>query len=296
MLLNPPCVSPQPKNLKNSTLQTNKGRYPRVPCSTPSGRSAGAPHAGQIYKRHILIKMAKRTFSRAFKKKRITRKRRRFGNKVFKRWAAKVPKTVRQNVAVTAGLGFPKRMTMTHKYCEKLTLNTGAGGIITYYNFNANSVYDPNSTGTGHQPMYFDQLMAIYDHYCVIGSKITVKVVKTDSAVAAPSTWGIYINDDSTGAADLKAALEQTSGKHKVITVSEPRCILTHKWSAKKAFGGSVLANTELQGTASANPTEYQCYTLWVDSSTSATQTTHEIDVEIEYIVVYKELKDIGSS
>ena len=34
---------------------------------------------------------------------------------------------------------------------------------------------DPNHTGVGHQPLYFDQLMTIYNHYIVIGAKITVK-------------------------------------------------------------------------------------------------------------------------
>lgn len=43
-----------------------------------------------------------------------------------------------------------------------------------YYQFRANSVYDPNLTGVGHQPMGHDQLAALYDKYRVYNAKIVL--------------------------------------------------------------------------------------------------------------------------
>lgn len=230
----------------------------------------------------------KRTASRALRRK---------GKRLLRRWKRRAnKKQVRNRVSVPVGLGFPKRLVMTHKYCEQFSLSTAAGGAVAVYSWNCNSLYDPNSSGVGHQPMYFDQVAALYDHYVVVGSMAIFRLQKTDSLTGAPTTVGVYINDDSTAVTPLTSILEQSQGKHRVLTVANPNVRIVKKWSAKKAFGGSILANTELQGTPSANPTEVQCFTLFVDSSIGAQVTTVQVDVEIRYIAVWKELKDITGS
>ena len=35
-------------------------------------------------------------------------------------------------------------------------------------------MFHPDKSSVGHQPMYFDQLQAIYDHFTVINSRIKV--------------------------------------------------------------------------------------------------------------------------
>lgn len=203
---------------------------------------------------------------------------------------------VRNRTTVPVGLGFPKKMVMTHRYGEIVATNTGASGLLGVYSFVANGLYDPNFSGTGHQPMYFDQMGALYDHYCVIGSKITVKVSKTDSSSNIPTVVGIFVNDDSTVTPTIFGLLENSVGGHRIIQGGKPTTTLTANWSAKKYFGKSALANNELQGTTSANPTELSYYTIYFDSSQSATQTSILLDVQIEYITVWKELKDIATS
>lgn len=57
---------------------------------------------------------------------------------------------------VSLGLGFPKIVKMTHRYFENATLVTSAGGTPAFQRFRANGMYDPNQTGTGHQPMFYE--------------------------------------------------------------------------------------------------------------------------------------------
>lgn len=76
--------------------------------------------------------------------------------------------------------GFPNQMFVKLEYSDKITLDCISGSIASYV-FRGNSLYDPDYTGTGHQPYYHDQLIAIYRKYTVIGSKCAVKFV-TDSA------------------------------------------------------------------------------------------------------------------
>jgi len=72
--------------------------------------------------------------------------------------------------------GFPDRVSLKLKYVDRLDISTSAG--VPYYNhiFRANSVYDPDYTATGHQPLYFDQYSAIYDKYKVRGCRLDLDI------------------------------------------------------------------------------------------------------------------------
>lgn len=195
---------------------------------------------------------------------------------------------------VRAGKGFPKKLMMTHTYADVFNKNTGAAGVLAVHQFRANGMYDPDITATGHQPYYFDQMSAVYNHFTVIGSRIILRVVKADNT-QYPITVGIYINDDATNAS-LQASLEHPSSVHTTLGLSNQSAVLTKNWSAKKTFGSAVLANDNLQGSASADPTEQSVFTIFLDSTSSAQQTSVTIDVTIEYIAVWDELKDIAAS
>lgn len=196
---------------------------------------------------------------------------------------------------VPVGLGFPKKMMMTHKYSQTVSL-TSTGGIYNNLTFNCNGLYDPDAAAGGHQPLYFDQMAAIYDHYTVIGSKITVKLVPATSTTDGYAT-GIFINDDATPLITSLAHLEeQSTGKYRVVPPAyRGTTILTAKWSAKKTFGGSILGNDNLQGGATSNPSELSVFTIGLEGLGGATVQIFA-QILIEYIAVWDELRDIAQS
>lgn len=72
----------------------------------------------------------------------------------------------RRGVKVLSSLQpFPSRQIVKMKYSDVFTTNTGNGWN---YNYNLNSIFDPNRTGTGHQPYGHDQLAVLYNRYRVI--------------------------------------------------------------------------------------------------------------------------------
>jgi len=197
---------------------------------------------------------------------------------------------------VQMGLGFPKKLQMTHKYRERLNFTSGAG-TPSYYYFSCNGMYDPNITGTGHQPLYFDQMTVLYDHYTVIGSKITYRIVQTDLTTKAVHI-SLFLNDETGLTANsLQAISEQSSGVTRLIPQgSTSETFLTKKWSAKATFGGSVLGNDLLAGNASSNPQEQTYFTLGVQCPDLTSAASLIINVEIDYIAVWDELADVNSS
>lgn len=80
-------------------------------------------------------------------------------------------------------------------YFEDITLNPapralGLGGT-NMWAWSLNSLYDPNTSGTGHQPMFFDNYSALYDRYKVSFAKITVTVINHFVNTATANSSGV---------------------------------------------------------------------------------------------------------
>ena len=215
------------------------------------------------------------------------------------RRAANRRKTVVNKTTLNVGLGFPKKVVATHKYSDFFTVKSTAG-IVAKYTFSANDMFDPNVSGTGHQPMYFDQYCALYNHWVVIGSKCRFKVLP-QSSVQPPFAIAAMTNDDATTpviAGGITTAYEETNGKPIKLFAGDStdttKSVML-KYSAKKTFGKNIIGNSLQQGTASAGPTEGYYFDLYVGGLTAADATVCVV-VEIEYIAVWTELKDINPS
>jgi len=196
------------------------------------------------------------------------------------------------------GLGFPKKLLITHRYVEpNLPLITSGSGALSYYTWSCNSLYDPNVTGIGHQPMYFDQLSALYDHYVVIGSRI--KIIVTPANNLQPNAIvGAFVNDDSNVTGTTGSLLENSLVKWRNIpNASTQATVFNLKWSAKKYFGGSIMSDPSLRGTSTSSPTEQSMFTVFLDSTyAGGSAANYNISAVIEYITVWKELREIASS
>lgn len=200
-----------------------------------------------------------------------------------------------QKTKVNYGLGFPKQALIKHKYFETVDIQNTAGATALY-SFRANDLYDPNATGAGHQPLYYDQMTPIYNHWVVIGSKISVTIAH-NSTINNSATACVYLNDDLTTTPILTGLIEQSKCKYTVMPKAntDPRH-LKLAYSAKKQFGGSIMSNINLQGGATFSPSEQVAYTIAVFPQDISSTQTYNIQVMIEYIAVWTEVKDIAGS
>lgn len=185
------------------------------------------------------------------------------------------------------------------KYCELIALNPGLG-TLAYHNFSANGCFDPNVSGTGHQPLGFDQYMVFYDHYTVIGSKITIKGQAEDTT--SEMLVGIFLNDDT--------AFLPTTGQHacelpgsRYTLVSEKdngentSWSLTRRYSTRKQDSSRApLSNPDLKGSAASNPAEQTYFTVWAAPVGAADLAGVNVWVHIEYLIIFHEPKDLAQS
>jgi hypothetical protein len=93
---------------------------------------------------------------------------------------------------------------------EDYTITTNAAGLGQYI-WNINSLYDPDRTGTGFQPTYFDQLSEIYGRYRVYGCKVDIKVFNPQSSNPLWFSW-ITSGDQSSISEDPSSIAMNNKG------------------------------------------------------------------------------------
>lgn len=132
------------------------------------------------------------------------------------------------------------------KYSATVGFNCTAG-VPAFYQFAGNSLYDPDISGTGHQPLGFDQWSAFYNKYCVTGSKIrAVYTLTTTSTVAQQSVKFCLVPlasdvDSSviTSATDITQVIEQRGAKWRQgnVVTALPSAILSNYLPTYKVDG-----------------------------------------------------------
>lgn len=195
---------------------------------------------------------------------------------------------------------FPKRIVVRMMYAEPQigSINPGAAGVAASYVFRANSIYDPNFTGTGHQPMGFDQMMTMYQNFVVLGSKITCTFNNSDTTNHV--IVGIYLSSNSTVISDLSNLIENGNCVFSNLSDSDTSnsvVTLTKMHSPKKWFGVRNIVDDDLfQGTSSADATNLSFYHCFAAANSASDPGSVGLSVRIEYIVMFKEPVNLSSS
>lgn len=92
--------------------------------------------------------------------------------------------------------GFPSELITKVRYCQIVGL-TSTAQVLAKNAFRMNSLFDPDSTGLGHQPLFSDAFATVYSNYVVLGSKITATFVPYTSG-SGPVFVGVVCNGSST--------------------------------------------------------------------------------------------------
>lgn len=83
------------------------------------------------------------------------------------------PRRTASQALIRQSTGVPDRLYVKLRYREQLSWTQVAGNLGDNV-YRGNSLFDPDLTGTGGQPMGFDQWSAFYGSYTVLGSSIDV--------------------------------------------------------------------------------------------------------------------------
>lgn len=212
------------------------------------------------------------------------------GQRVAKRSRATVAK--KPTVVRLGRQPFPKQLMQTLKYTSLVSI-TCALGVAPVYFFIANGMYDPDTSGAGHQPYYYDQVSVIYDHYVVLKSRIKVTVVNGGANNELLVTLGL--EDDTTAPANAIIQSERPNTAIYAGNCNTRTPILNLSFDAAAIYGGDPKSQTQLQGSPGANPTETSQYAIQI-YDVNLSNNTYKVFVEIEYDCVWMEQSTVAQS
>lgn len=182
------------------------------------------------------------------------------------------------------------------RYVEEITINSLTGLMGTHV-FSANSIYDPNVTGAGHQPMGHDTWATLYNHYVVLGSKITVKIAPKSQN--STSVVGVYLSDAATPAySNSNQYQEARKGSQRMISIEQGKPVtVVSKLSTKKFFNVTDVKDNldRLGAVIGVTPVEQAYYTIWCQGK-SGINADYSVIAQIDYIVAFSEPKDLSAS
>jgi hypothetical protein len=193
-----------------------------------------------------------------------------------------------------------KRLTNMTYYDYSQQLSAAAGFCASRF-FIANGLFDPDISGSGHQPMGFDQMMALYTTYTVVRATITI----TAMAEAAGAAVGIYLSPDTTAITDPIRLIE--NGLMRVVHLSAStspgsnrQASVTLSCDVRAYFGRrgarAIMNDDNLSGTAAANPFEgvYFGVCTWCFYSSAA--VVIDYDVLLTYDAIFSEPRKLTVS
>lgn len=194
----------------------------------------------------------------------------------------------------------PTKLLVKLKYYDTFTINPGLGTIGSYI-FSANGMYDPNISGTGHQPRGFDQLMTMYDHFTVIASKATVQPLEFTGLGLCQ--YALALQDGATpigiGASSIGdnvceynnvmySNFPHVSAGSAIQTNQLPK--LKKKFGIKKFFHAkNPLTAAQWEGDVTSNPIEQAYYGVYYWSESAADPPAVTFKILIQYTAVLHE-------
>lgn len=188
------------------------------------------------------------------------------------------------------------------RYHEEGLGFTATSGVPTQYFFTANGVYDPNVTGTGHQPIGFDQMMLFYEQCTVVRSKITVDILNSNSGPISRTC--LFLTPDAAVLTDPNRILENGQAVTKItynnvtwgsVASLSMDCDIAAYFGRPRTVR-NLLQDDNLFCTAAANPVEQVYYAVGGWDPFGSNTLGFFFNVTIEYDTVFWEPRKLTES
>lgn len=208
--------------------------------------------------------------------------------------------------------GFAPHHVVKLRYSDIVSLDPGSGASGTAVNvFQANNIWDPDTTGTGHQPLYRDTWAGIYRSYIVLGAKIrcefepvrNVATINSTDVIADASgyTVGVVVSDSSSDYPAATNTLIEIGGKRRVKfkiipPMSANRYTSVYQtYSPKKLYGLKDTRDhlSELGALVGGGPTTGAYFIVFASNAdNSANVIAIPVRIIIDYLVMFYDITD----
>lgn len=207
------------------------------------------------------------------------------------------PKAISVYRSLGNPMGVPKKIRVTLRYYQAVTLADPITGAASTNLFRANSIYDPDYSGAGHQPMGYDQYIEMYSDVLVRSSRITVTHL---NSTTSGTVFGVTLSPSATSLTIPGDYIEQQTCAYAYTNSSLTTLNQTvvNKFDAKRFFDVKDPVDEEdLHHGAGSNPAKVAYYHVFVGGfTTTADAAASAVNVLIEYDVEFSEPVQLAAS
>jgi len=163
------------------------------------------------------------------------------------------------------------------KYMETIATD----GSFRDYVWLLNGLFDPNFTGSGHQPLGYDQLAVLYNRYRVTKVSYTIRAVCTEST--GVYNVAIYPSNQTDGFSTMSQIMEQPRARAGIVVLNKP---LTFKGSLDLAKVVGVkkevyMADDRFQSQNGTVPAESISLHTYVSNLTGGTAGSGSVTLNV---------------
>jgi hypothetical protein len=169
--------------------------------------------------------------------------------------------------------GFPSEVRVSLKYVTTFTLDAPSGSLAAQ-EFSMRGMFDPDVTGTGHQPSNFDRWMTIFNAYTVLRTHVKLSPAWNSTSSVQPCYWGFLVSKSGsqvTGFSGVEYIMEQpfvryadtgagiSNGAANAFPGSLTAALPSGPWLG---VNNSVLRSQDYHGDVGANPAAAEDFRL----------------------------------
>jgi hypothetical protein len=195
----------------------------------------------------------------------------------------------------TGMVGIPDEVRTCLKYSEIISFTGSATPAAQV--FIINSLFDPNFTGVGHQPSFYDFFQSMYSRYCVLGVS-AVADVENETAVAI-SCACVYSDANISGQSvetftesmRCKAAIVGPTGAVNTKRLTMPAVTMS------QIMGQAIInSDANMYASTSSNPNDVAYMLFKCASTDTSTSVTVRVKFTILFDCVFKDVNPSQSS
>jgi len=189
-------------------------------------------------------------------------------------------------------IGFPDRLCTVLKYSQNNLFGAGSP-IPTAQQFAINSAYDPDSSGAGHQPSFFDTFASVYGRYFVKAFKIEVEILNQSSSIGVFAV--VNYCDQNIAANTVEQIIEAKYSKYSTLSVSTGNSAMVKislPWMETMKLMGTpgLEADDNMYAAVNANPADIAWALIKMASVDGTTNMSAYGRTIIYQEVVFKDL------
>lgn len=199
-------------------------------------------------------------------------------------------------------VGVPSYLDTTVRYIGTRSINLVASLLDVSY-WRLNGLYDPDTSSTGGQPLFFDQYMSMYAVYCVTRTRVVARLSGTMSASSAfqpkfgmvPVNSGIAIS----WPADFVTPMCRPGAKHAMVMANRSLPVLSSTYDIAAVIGvprSRVIVDSTFHGDDGNNPLQQAALAVMVQNTDAGTTFTCNLEVELTFHVRFFIRRNVNAS